>query len=349
MRVKDFHFDLPNELIARHPAEKRTGSRLLCVDGDSGAIVHRGFAELLELVQPGDLMVFNDTRVIPARMFGQKSTGGKIEMLIERVVDAHHALVHIRSSKSPKPGACLLMEQQLEAEVTGRRGALFEVRFKGERSLLSWLDEIGHMPLPPYMDRADHEADRERYQTVYNRAPGAVAAPTAGLHFDDELLQALRAKGVELGFVTLHVGAGTFQPVKVETVLEHQMHSEYIEVSAQVCQQVRDTRARGGRVIAVGTTSVRCLESAAQQAKGELAPYSGETDIFIYPGYQFAVVDCLVTNFHLPESTLLMLVSAFAGQQHMRSAYATAIAQQYRFYSYGDAMFLSRQSASLPS
>lgn len=346
MRVKEFHFELPDQLIARHPAEKRTGSRLLCVDGDSGAITHRGFAELLELVQPGDLMVFNDTRVIPARMFGQKSTGGKIEMLIERVVDSHNALVHIRSSKSPKPGATLLMESQLEAEVTGRRGALFEVRFKGERSLLSWLDEIGHMPLPPYMDRDDHESDRERYQTVYNRAPGAVAAPTAGLHFDDELMQALRDKGVVLGFVTLHVGAGTFQPVKVETVLEHQMHSEYIEVSETVCQQVREAKARGGRVIGVGTTSVRCLESAACHHKGELAPYSGETDIFIYPGYQFAVIDCLVTNFHLPESTLLMLVSAFAGQDNIRTAYATAVEQKYRFYSYGDAMFLTRRQVA---
>ncbi|MEH6469695.1 MAG: tRNA preQ1(34) S-adenosylmethionine ribosyltransferase-isomerase QueA [Halopseudomonas sp.] len=344
MRVKEFHFELPDELIARHPAEKRTGSRLLCVEGDSGQISHRGFAELLELVAPGDLMVFNDTRVIPARMFGQKSTGGKIEMLIERVVDAHNALVHIRSSKSPKPGASLLLEGQLEAEVTGRRGALFEVRFKGERSLLSWLDEIGHMPLPPYMDRDDHESDRERYQTVYNRAPGAVAAPTAGLHFDDALLQSLRDEGVDLGFVTLHVGAGTFQPVKVETVLEHQMHSEYIEVSEQVCQQVRDAKARGGRVIAVGTTSVRCLESAAKHHAGELAPYSGETDIFIYPGYAFAVIDCLVTNFHLPESTLLMLVSAFAGQGNIRAAYAEAVAQKYRFYSYGDAMFLTRRT-----
>ncbi|MFT6914194.1 MAG: S-adenosylmethionine:tRNA ribosyltransferase-isomerase [Motiliproteus sp.] len=345
MRVNEFHFDLPEELIARHPADERTGSRLLCVEGDSGVMEHRGFAELLALVRPGDLMVFNDTRVIPARMFGRKATGGKIEMLIERVIDAHQALVHIRSSKSPKPGSSLLLEGRLEAEVTGRRGALFEVRFKGERSLLDWLDEIGHMPLPPYINREDHEADRERYQTVYNRTPGAVAAPTAGLHFDEPLLQALRDKGVDLGFVTLHVGAGTFQPVKVDTVLEHQMHSEAIEVSAQVCQQVRDTRARGGRVIAVGTTSVRCLESAARQHGGELAAYAGETDIFIYPGYQFAVIDCLVTNFHLPESTLLMLVSAFAGQAHIRAAYAEAVAQQYRFYSYGDAMFLTRRQA----
>ena len=343
MRVDDFHFELPDELIARHPAEQRTGSRLLCVDGDSGALTHRGFAEILELVEPGDLMVFNDTRVIPARMFGNKSTGGKIEMLVERVVDAHNALVHIRSSKAPKPGAELLLEGQLEAEVTGRKGALFEVRFKGERSLLSWLDEIGHMPLPPYMDRDDHESDRERYQTVYNRAPGAVAAPTAGLHFDEPLLEALKAKGVELGFVTLHVGAGTFQPVKVETVAEHQMHSEYIEVSEQVCQQVRDCHARGGRVIGVGTTSVRSLESAAMKHDGKLAAYSGETDIFIYPGYQFRVIDCLVTNFHLPQSTLLMLVSAFAGKQHMLAAYEEAVKQKYRFYSYGDAMFLTRR------
>ncbi|WP_421866974.1 tRNA preQ1(34) S-adenosylmethionine ribosyltransferase-isomerase QueA [Motiliproteus sp.] len=346
MRVDDFHFELPDELIARHPAEQRTGSRLLCVDGDSGELVHRGFADILALVEPGDLLVFNDTRVIPARMFGNKSTGGKIEMLVERVVDAHNALVHIRSSKAPKPGAELLLEGQLEAEVTGRQGALFEVRFKGERSLLSWLDEIGHMPLPPYMDREDHESDRERYQTVYNRVPGAVAAPTAGLHFDDSLLQALRDKGVELGFVTLHVGAGTFQPVKVETVTEHQMHSEYIEVSEQVCEQVRACRDRGGRVIGVGTTSVRSLESAAMKHGGELAAYSGETDIFIYPGYEFRVIDCLVTNFHLPQSTLLMLVSAFAGQQHILNAYQEAVRQKYRFYSYGDAMFLTRRRSA---
>jgi S-adenosylmethionine:tRNA ribosyltransferase-isomerase len=346
MRVKDFHFELPDQLIARHPAEKRTGSRLLCVDGESGALQHRGFAEIVELVQPGDLMVFNDTRVIPARMHGQKASGGKIEMLVERIVDAHNALVHIRSSRSPKPGASLLLEGQLEAEVTGRQGALFEVRFKGQRSLLSWLDEIGHMPLPPYMDRDDHESDRERYQTVYNRAPGAVAAPTAGLHFDETLMQALKEKGVELGFVTLHVGAGTFQPVKVDAVTDHQMHSEYIEVSEQVCQQVRDCKARGGRVIAVGTTSVRSLESAAMKHGGELKAYSGETDIFIYPGYRFAVIDCLVTNFHLPESTLLMLVSAFAGQDHIRDAYASAIENKYRFYSYGDAMFLTKQTHS---
>ncbi|RDE18426.1 tRNA preQ1(34) S-adenosylmethionine ribosyltransferase-isomerase QueA [Motiliproteus coralliicola] len=346
MRVDDFHFELPDELIARHPAEQRTGSRLLCVDGDSGELIHRGFADILELVEPGDLLVFNDTRVIPARMFGNKSTGGKIEMLVERVVDAHNALVHIRSSKAPKPGAELLLEGQLEAEVTGRQGALFEVRFKGERSLLSWLDEIGHMPLPPYMDREDHESDRERYQTVYNRVPGAVAAPTAGLHFDEALLQTLRDKGVELGFVTLHVGAGTFQPVKVETVTEHQMHSEYIEVSEQVCEQVRACHARGGRVIGVGTTSVRSLESAAMKHGGELAAYSGETDIFIYPGYEFRVIDCLVTNFHLPQSTLLMLVSAFAGQQHILNAYQEAVAQKYRFYSYGDAMFLTRRRSA---
>ncbi|WP_207061654.1 tRNA preQ1(34) S-adenosylmethionine ribosyltransferase-isomerase QueA [Motiliproteus sp. SC1-56] len=342
MRVKDFHFDLPEELIARFPAAQRTGSRLLCLDGNSGALAHRGFAEILDLFAPGDLAVFNDTRVIPARLFGQKASGGKIEMLVERIQDDHNALAHIRASRAPKPGATLLLEGVLEAEVTGREGNLFQVRFKGERPLLQWLEEVGHMPLPPYMEREEQATDRERYQTVYGQRPGAVAAPTAGLHFDEALLAALRDKGVELAFVTLHVGAGTFQPVKVETVHEHQMHSEYIEVSEAVCERVRATRARGGRVVAVGTTSVRCLETASRE--GRIQPYSGDTDIFIYPGYRFKTVDVLVTNFHLPESTLLMLVSAFAGTEHVRAAYAEAVAQKYRFYSYGDAMFITRQT-----
>ena len=347
MRVKDFHFDLPDELIARFPTEERTGSRLLCLEGNSGELQHRQFTDILELLQPGDLAVFNNTRVIPARLYGCKESGGKVEMLVERVLDEHQVLAHIRASKAPKPGSKLTFEGALEAEVTGRQGALFILNFEGERSVLECLEEVGHMPLPPYMAREDLLEDRERYQTVYSCRQGAVAAPTAGLHFDEALLQSLKDKGVEQAFVTLHVGAGTFQPVRVDSIKDHHMHSEYIEVSQHVCDQIAATRARGGRVVAVGTTSVRCLESAAKASDtingAELAPFMGDTDIFIYPGYQFQVVDALITNFHLSESTLLMLVSAFAGSEHIRVAYEEAIKQRYRFFSYGDAMFLTRR------
>lgn len=342
MQVKDFQFELPDELIARYPLEQRSASRLLCVDGNSGALAHRVFSDIEQLLEPGDLLVFNDTRVIPARLFGQKDSGGKIELLVERVTGTDQALVHLRASRAPKPGTRLLLEGGIEAEVAGRQDNLFELRFDIQQPLVEVLEQFGHMPLPPYMKREDQLSDRERYQTVYNRKPGAVAAPTAGLHFDEPLLQRLAEKGIETAFVTLHVGAGTFQPVKVERVEEHHMHSEHIEVSAQVCEAVRAARARGNRVVAVGTTSVRCLESASRN--GEIAPFSGETDIFIYPGYAFRSVDALITNFHLPESTLLMLVSAFAGYDHMMNAYRTAVAERYRFFSYGDAMFLTRQS-----
>lgn len=342
MQVKDFQFELPDELIARYPLEQRSASRLLCVDGNSGALAHRVFSDIEQLLEPGDLLVFNDTRVIPARLFGQKASGGKIELLVERVTGTDQALVHLRASRAPKPGTRLLLEGGIEAEVAGRQDNLFELRFDIQQPLVEVLEQFGHMPLPPYMKREDQLSDRERYQTVYNRKPGAVAAPTAGLHFDEPLLQRLAEKGIETAFVTLHVGAGTFQPVKVERVEEHHMHSEHIEVSAQVCEAVRAARARGKRVVAVGTTSVRCLESASRN--GEIAPFSGETDIFIYPGYAFRSVDALITNFHLPESTLLMLVSAFAGYDHMMNAYRTAVAERYRFFSYGDAMFLTRQS-----
>jgi S-adenosylmethionine:tRNA ribosyltransferase-isomerase len=345
MQVKDFSFELPDELIARFPLEQRSASRLLCLDGDSGAIAHRAFSDILELLNPGDLLVFNDTRVIPARLFGEKASGGKVEVLIERVLDAGNALAHVRASRAPKPGTELLLEGAVRATVTGRRGNLFELRFDIDRHLVEVLEEFGHMPLPPYMKRDDQQSDRERYQTVYNRKPGAVAAPTAGLHFDTELLAQLEARGVQQAFVTLHVGAGTFQPVKVEQVQDHQMHAEFIEVNEAVCQAVRDTRARGGRVVAVGTTSVRCLETASRS--GEIAPYSGDTDIFIYPGYEYRTVDALITNFHLPESTLLMLVSAFAGYDGIMQAYREAVAERYRFFSYGDAMFLTRRGAAL--
>ena len=344
MQVKDFHFELPDELIARYPLEQRTSSRLLCLDGNSGALSHRVFSDVLDLIEPGDLVVFNDTRVIPARLFGQKESGGKVEVLIERIVDQHRVLAHVRSSRSPKEGAMLTLEGGLQAEMVGRHENLFELEFKQEGSLLEALEQHGHMPLPPYMCREDELSDRERYQTVYNKNPGAVAAPTAGLHFDDNLLAQLKEKGVETAFVTLHVGAGTFQPMKVEKVEEHIMHSEYIEVSEQVVEAVKATRARGNRVIAVGTTSVRSLESASRD--GEIKPFSGESDIFIFPGYQFRSVDCLVTNFHLPQSTLIMLVSAFAGFDQTMQAYKEAVSERYRFFSYGDAMFITRKDGS---
>lgn len=350
MLVADFVFDLPDELIARFPKKNRTDSRLLKLDGNSGAINHHHFADVIDFIEPGDLLIFNNTKVIPARMFGQKASGGKVEVLVERVLDEHSVLAHVRASKAPKPGARLLLEGVAECEMVRREGALFELKFGPERRVLDILDEIGHMPLPPYIDRPDNQADRDRYQTVYGKIPGAVAAPTAGLHFDEALMAALKAKGVDMAFVTLHVGAGTFQPVRVETIAEHEMHSEYIEVPEAVVQAVKQTKANGGRVIAVGTTSVRSIESAAQkaqdqqEAQGELlSEFYGDTDIFIYPGKEFLVIDAMITNFHLPESTLLMLVSAFCGVDHIKKAYEVAIAEKYRFFSYGDAMFLSKR------
>ncbi|WAG80109.1 tRNA preQ1(34) S-adenosylmethionine ribosyltransferase-isomerase QueA [Metapseudomonas furukawaii] len=341
MRVADFHFELPEALIARHPLAERRASRLLVLDGARGELSHRQFPDLLDYLRPGDLMVFNNTRVIPARLFGQKASGGRLEILVERVLDSHRVLAHVRSSKSPKPGTRLLIDGGGEAEMVVRHDALFELQFAEE--VLPLLDRVGHMPLPPYIDRPDEEADRERYQTVYARHAGAVAAPTAGLHFDEALLEALAAKGIERAFVTLHVGAGTFQPVRVERIEDHHMHREWLEVGQDVVDAVTACRARGGRVVAVGTTSVRSLESAARD--GELKAFSGDTDIFLYPGRPFHVVDALVTNFHLPESTLLMLVSAFAGYPETMAAYAAAVEQGYRFFSYGDAMFITRNPA----
>ncbi|TMS92836.1 tRNA preQ1(34) S-adenosylmethionine ribosyltransferase-isomerase QueA [Pseudoalteromonas sp. S201] len=343
MRVADFSFDLPDELIARFPKADRTSSRLLSLNGPTGEIEHKIFSDILELVNENDLLVFNNTKVIPARMFGQKESGGKVEVLVERVLDEHRVLAHIRASKSPKPGNVLILEGKAKAIMVARHDTLFELEFDRSENVLDILNDVGHMPLPPYIDRPDNEADRERYQTVYGEKPGAVAAPTAGLHFDDKLMTALKGKGVQMAFVTLHVGAGTFQPVRVESVDEHIMHSEYIEVPQDVVDAVASTKAKGGRVIAVGTTSVRSLESAAKIHGGKLDTYFGDTDIFIFPGYQFNVVDAMVTNFHLPESTLIMLVSAFAGQDNIMGAYNTAIEQQYRFFSYGDAMFLTRK------
>ncbi|WP_419537187.1 tRNA preQ1(34) S-adenosylmethionine ribosyltransferase-isomerase QueA [Endozoicomonas sp.] len=341
MQVSDFDFDLPDEQIARFPAEDRTGSRLLCLDGNSGEIEHQQFSDIENLLEPGDLLVLNNTRVIPARMYGQKETGGKIEVLIERVVEDNLALAQVRASKSPKPGSVLLLaDGAVRVVVEGRRDFLFILRF--ETSVLPLLLEHGHMPLPPYIDREDGDSDRLRYQTVFAARDGAVAAPTAGLHFDEALLARLEAKGVRKVFVTLHVGSGTYQPVRVEKIEDHVMHAEYIEVSEDVCQAVRETRARGNRVVAVGTTSVRSLESAS--ASGEIAPFQGDSSIFIYPGYEFRSVDLMVTNFHLPQSTLLMLVSAFAGRENVLGAYKEAVEQKYRFFSYGDAMLLTRKA-----
>lgn len=343
MRVADFDFELPDELIARHPLAERRASRLLVLDGPSGELRHRQFPDLLDYLRPGDLMVFNDTRVIPARLFGQKASGGRLEILVERLLDEHRVLAHVRASKSPKPGSQIHIDGGGAADMLTRHDALFELRF--DEPVLALLERVGHMPLPPYIDRPDEDADRERYQTVYSdkAKAGAVAAPTAGLHFDDALLAAIRERGVDTAFVTLHVGAGTFQPVRVERIEDHHMHSEWLQVGQDVVDAVQACKARGGRVVAVGTTSVRSLESAAQG--GVLKPFSGDTDIFLYPGRPFHVVDALVTNFHLPESTLLMLVSAFAGYPETMAAYRAAVAEGYRFFSYGDAMFITRNPA----
>lgn len=350
MQVSDFHFDLPDELIARYPQPERTASRLLQLDGNTGELVDGTFTDVLSQVQPGDLVVFNNTRVIPARMFGRKESGGKLEVLVERMLDDKSILAHVRCSKSPKPGSTIIVgdNDEYSAEMVARHDALFELKFNADKTVLEILEEIGHMPLPPYIDRPDEDADKERYQTVYNQKPGAVAAPTAGLHFDDVLLEQIKAKGAEFAYVTLHVGAGTFQPVKVDNINDHHMHAEYVEVPQEVVDAISATKQRGGRIIAVGTTSVRSLESVAQDAlkKGtELKPFFGDTEIFIFPGYEYQLVDCLITNFHLPESTLIMLVSAFAGYENTMNAYKHAVENKYRFFSYGDSMFIKKKTA----
>jgi S-adenosylmethionine:tRNA ribosyltransferase-isomerase len=343
MLRRDFHYSLPPDRIAHQPTERRSGSRLLRLAPD-GACHDLRFHDLPDLLNPGDLLVFNDTRVIPARLHGHKQgSGGKVEVLVERILDARRVLAHVRASKAPGPGTVLELEGDLEARVTGREADLFQLDFSGEEPVQDLLERHGHMPLPPYIARADAPADRERYQTVYARVPGAVAAPTAGLHFDAELLARIQAAGVELAYVTLHVGAGTFQPVRAERVEDHRMHAERVTVDAAVCARIAATRARGGRVVAVGTTVVRSLESAARD--GAVRPFQGETDIFITPGYHFQAVDALVTNFHLPESTLLMLVCAFSGHEPVMAAYRHAVEAGYRFFSYGDAMFLERRGS----
>ena len=343
MRVADFDFELPPELIAQFPLAERGASRLLHVDA-SGALFDRRFRDLPALLRADDLLVMNDTRVIKARLFGQKGSGGKVELLVERVLDEYQALAFIRASHAPKAGSRIHLADDLVVDVLARQDDLTQLRFP--RPVLDVLEQIGQLPLPPYIGHTPTADDEARYQTVYADAPGAVAAPTAGLHFDDAMLAALNQQGVRMARVTLHVGAGTFQPVRVDTLAEHRMHSERYTLPQATVDAIRETRTRGGRVVAVGTTSLRALEAAAQASPagtGELVAGSGETDIFITPGYPFRVVDVLITNFHLPRSTLLMLVSAFAGLDTIRAAYAHAIAERYRFFSYGDAMFLERR------
>lgn len=339
MRTSDFDYPLPEELIAQYPLARRSASRLLYVPY-GGDFEDRSFAELSGLLRPGDLLVFNNTRVFPARVFGRKATGGRIELLVERLLGECQALVHLRASKSPKAGARLELPAGVHAYVEERQGELFKVTFDCEGTLLEYLEQVGHMPLPPYIDRQDEAEDSERYQTVYAQRIGAVAAPTAGLHFDNTLLDALEAAGIGRAFVTLHVGAGTFQPVRVERIQDHFMHTEQFEVPAEVCRRIEETRARNGRVVAVGTTVVRSLETAA--ANGTLQPFTGETNLFITPGYRFRCIDALITNFHLPRSSLLMLVCAFGGYERVMRAYQHAVWRRYRFFSYGDAMFIEK-------
>ncbi len=345
LNVDDFDFFLPPELIAQHPASERGGSRLLCVRGR--ALADRDFSDFPALVRAGDLLVFNDTRVIKARFFGVKESGGRVEVMLERIVDERRALCQIRASKAPKPGSRLRLADAFTVQMSGRAGTdndLFVLDLIDGQSFWDMAETHGQLPLPPYIEHPADAEDESRYQTVYAREPGAVAAPTAGLHFTDDMLAALRAQGVHTAFVTLHVGAGTYRPVRVHTIAEHRMHSERYEIPAATADVIAATRAAGGRVIAVGTTSLRALESAARE-NGAIAAGPGETDIFITPGYRFKAVDRLLTNFHLPKSTLLMLVSAFAGHDAIRAAYAHAVAARYRFFSYGDAMLLEKSDA----
>ncbi|MBV1877185.1 MAG: tRNA preQ1(34) S-adenosylmethionine ribosyltransferase-isomerase QueA [Pseudomonadales bacterium] len=344
MQVSDFTFELPAHLIAKYPMADRSASRLLHLDAGTGKISHYHFSDLQQLLYADDLLVFNDTRVIPARLFATKLTGGKVEILLERVLDHCHALVQMRSSKALKPGAVVQLAgfaatHNYEVVVIGRQDSFYQVAFP-EPGVLAIAQQLGHMPLPPYIDRADEVLDKSRYQTVYAARDGAVAAPTAGLHFDKALLKQIETQGVASTHITLHVGAGTFQPVRVDKVEEHLMHAEQIQVDQPAVDAVQQCRAKAGRVIAVGTTSVRSLESAS--ASGLIKPYADDSKIFIYPGYEFKSVDAMVTNFHLSGSTLMMLVSAFAGLENIQRAYQTAIKEQYRFFSYGDAMLITR-------
>jgi S-adenosylmethionine:tRNA ribosyltransferase-isomerase len=338
MKKSDFKYLLPEALIAQKPLAERDGSRLLCMDRNTSVIIDRQFSDFIDLINERDVLVFNDTKVIPARLFGNKQSGGKVEILIERILDDYHAIAHVKASKSPKPGTLIKLDKGFQCLVQGRVDDLFLLEFD-DFKVLELLEQIGHIPLPPYITRADDESDLTRYQTVFAKEAGAVAAPTAGLHFDLAMMNKIKAKGAQIVFVTLHVGSGTFQPMRVEDLSEHIMHKEFFAVNQETVDAVKLARARGGRVVAIGTTAVRALESASKS--GVLVAGFGDTDLFITPGYQFNSVDAILTNFHLPESTLLMLVSAFAGYQSIMGAYNHAVDRSYRFFSYGDAMFLS--------
>ncbi|MCW5589848.1 MAG: tRNA preQ1(34) S-adenosylmethionine ribosyltransferase-isomerase QueA [Legionellales bacterium] len=338
MQLSDFNFELPEEYIAQYPLPERTHSRLLCVAPQQGRFSHHIFKDIVDLLHPGDLLIVNNTRVLPARLYGKKSTGGQVEILLERIMHDNQAMVMIKASKSLQKDAQIIINSQLSLTILERIDDRFCVKFNYEGSVIEALQQFGHLPLPPYIKRDDNAEDQERYQTVFSQSAGAIAAPTAGLHFDEALLKQIRDRGVAIEEITLHVGSGTFAPVRVDDITQHKMHKEYIDVSAHVCDAILQTKERRGRVIAVGTTVVRSLETAA--SNGKIQPFAGDTDIFIYPGFQFHCVDALITNFHLPQSTLLMLVAAFAGYETMMAAYQLAIREKYRFFSYGDAMFI---------
>jgi S-adenosylmethionine:tRNA ribosyltransferase-isomerase len=342
MKTQDFDFDLPAELIAQHPAQHRTGSRLLYLNSALDQLLDQQFADLKNHLKSGDVMIFNDTRVVKARLFGHRESGGKVEVMVERVLDDHHVLAVIRASHAPKPGGKLWLAGCIPVMVVDRGETFYTLEFMHETPIHALLENYGHLPLPPYIDRQASSVDESRYQTVYAKNAGAVAAPTAGLHFDQTLLDQLRANGVIIAYVTLHVGAGTFQPVRVENIADHAMHSEWFNIPMETVHAIEQAQTSGGRVIAVGTTSLRALEASAAQHQGRLVSGFGETDIFITPGYHFQIVECLLTNFHLPRSTLLMLVSAFGGLEAIRAAYRHAIAERYRFFSYGDAMLIEK-------
>ncbi len=341
MKTQDFDFDLPPNLIAQHPAQERTASRMLCLDGTNGNLNDKMFVDFPDTCNKGDLLIFNDTRVIKARLFGHKHTGGNVEVLIERVINPQVAYAHVRASRSPKIGSRIRLSDAFDVEITARHDDLFELHFLSDISVFDLLEQYGVLPLPPYITHSATDEDEERYQTVFAKNLGAVAAPTAGLHFNEALLDQLQQKGVKIAYVTLHVGAGTFQPVRVDNIADHKMHSELFSIPQSTVDSINETKMRGGKVTAIGTTALRALESAAQH--GKLQAGDGDTDIFITPGYEFKVVDRLFTNFHLPKSTLLMLVSAFAGIDHIKKAYAHAVAKEYRFFSYGDAMLIEKQ------
>ncbi|HLB43174.1 MAG TPA: tRNA preQ1(34) S-adenosylmethionine ribosyltransferase-isomerase QueA [Gammaproteobacteria bacterium] len=339
MRLEDFHFELPSRLIAHYPLSRRSDSRLLCLNNATGEVSHRQFDQLVDLLRQGDLLIFNDTKVIPARLLGYKITGGRVEVLVERMLDEQSMLAQVHVSKSPRIGDRLIFSDEIYLDVTNKQRQFYELSYRQtDKTILEVVEELGQVPLPPYMQRPPEKSDQERYQTVYAKHKGAVAAPTAGLHFDEDVLRALRKKQIEFGFLTLHIGSGTFTPVRTKNIQEHTMHAEHLKISSELCNKIIQAKAEGRRIVAVGTTSLRALETASQQ--GSMTPYDGETNIFIYPGYQFRCVDMLITNLHLSGSTLLMLVCAFGGYKNVMRAYRLAIKESYRFYSYGDAMLV---------